>query len=205
LPEDVVIALIVREHQIRMPKGSSRIEAEDHVVVVLRPGVRPLVDRVFAPRAMEGVEKELPRAVEFPLRGNISVRELEEFYQLSLGGDASITLDKWFRERVGGSRVSKGMTVNCDRVRLRAVEVAANGHIQYLGMTILPEGAPDDEAVRELPTESLVGTDPATGEAASISVPASDSAESAGSPVVDEDRIARSVAGDRSVQREQES
>ncbi|TVP95943.1 MAG: potassium/proton antiporter [Planctomycetaceae bacterium] len=205
LPEDVVIALIVREHQIRMPKGSSRIEAEDHVVVVLRPGVRPLVDRVFAPRAMEGVEKELPRAVEFPLRGNISVRELEEFYQLSLGGDASITLDKWFRERVGGSRVSKGMTVNCDRVRLRAVEVAANGHIQYLGMTILPEGAPDDEAVRELPTESLVGTDPATGEAASMSVPASDSAESAGSPVVDEDRIARSVAGDRSVQREQES
>jgi len=31
-----------------MPQGSSKIESGDHVVVVLRPALRPQVDHVFS-------------------------------------------------------------------------------------------------------------------------------------------------------------
>ncbi len=49
LPEGVVIALIVRGEQTVLPQGRSTFESGDHVIVVLRPAMRSLVDRIFAP------------------------------------------------------------------------------------------------------------------------------------------------------------
>ena len=48
LPDDVVVAMIARDHQIIMPRGGCQIAAGDHVVVVLRPALRSQVDRIFA-------------------------------------------------------------------------------------------------------------------------------------------------------------
>jgi cell volume regulation protein A len=47
LPEDVVIALIVRGEQLIPPHGRTTIEVGDHVMIVLRPAVRPLVEQIF--------------------------------------------------------------------------------------------------------------------------------------------------------------
>lgn len=48
LPDEVVVAMIARGHEIIMPQGSSKIKSGDHVVVVLRPALRPQVDHVFS-------------------------------------------------------------------------------------------------------------------------------------------------------------
>jgi cell volume regulation protein A len=48
LPSGVVVALIVRGNEIIPPGGRSRIEVGDHIVVVLRPAVRTIVDRLFS-------------------------------------------------------------------------------------------------------------------------------------------------------------
>lgn len=48
LPDGVVVAMITRDHEIIMPRGSFQIETGDHVVVVLRPALRARVDRVFS-------------------------------------------------------------------------------------------------------------------------------------------------------------
>lgn len=50
LPDGVVVAMIAREREIIMPKGSSKIQPGDHVVVILRPAIRALVDRIFSCR-----------------------------------------------------------------------------------------------------------------------------------------------------------
>ena len=48
LPEGVVVAMIARDHEIIMPKGSSQIKNGDHIVVVLRPALRAHVDQLFS-------------------------------------------------------------------------------------------------------------------------------------------------------------
>jgi len=53
LPEEVVIALLSRGQDIILPKGRTQLEPGDHVFVVLRPGMRYAVDRIFS-RVGEG-------------------------------------------------------------------------------------------------------------------------------------------------------
>lgn len=47
-PETAVVAMIVRGQHIIPPRGRTRVEAGDHVFIVLRPEARPLVDDVFS-------------------------------------------------------------------------------------------------------------------------------------------------------------
>lgn len=48
LPEGAVVAMIARDQEIIPPRGSTSVEPNDHVFIVLRPDVRSLVDQVFA-------------------------------------------------------------------------------------------------------------------------------------------------------------
>ena len=83
LPEGVVIALVARQDKIIPPQGKTRIEAGDHVIVVLRPDARQLVDQVFGNRTETSVEQLV--GLEFPLRGTTTVSELEDMYGITDG------------------------------------------------------------------------------------------------------------------------
>jgi cell volume regulation protein A len=141
LPDGVVVALIVRGEQIIPPQGRSRIEVGDHVVVVLRPAVRAMVDRVFSHCGQEAVE--LPTALEFPLRGSIKVSDIEEFYGLMLNAPPGATLDELMRTRLDEEDVISGAAVPFDKIVLYVREIAADGAIQYVGMKIVPTDASD--------------------------------------------------------------
>jgi len=143
LPEEVVVALIVRDRQIKLPKGRTKIEVGDHVIVVLHPNVRPMVDRVFAKSNPEVADPPLPNSLEFPLKGSIKVSELESFYDVKLGGRPEHTLDAWFRERAGISSVKVGFCVSIDKIRLCVREATADGHVEFVGMTLLPSEIAD--------------------------------------------------------------
>jgi potassium/hydrogen antiporter len=69
LPEGVVIAMITRGQQIIPPHGNTLIQAGDHVIVVLRPETRPMVNNVFGQRTIE--HEPMPPELEFPLRANV--------------------------------------------------------------------------------------------------------------------------------------
>ena len=101
LPDGVVIALIARHDQTIPPQGKTRIEAGDHVIVVLRPATRQLVDQAFANRADTNVD-ELA-GLEFPLRGTTTVAELEDMYGIVMDTARELTLDKAIRKQLGDS------------------------------------------------------------------------------------------------------
>ena len=136
LPDGVVVALIVRDDEITPPQGRSRIEVGDHIIVILRPAVRAMVDRVFSHRDRKSAG--LPVSLEFPLRGSIKVRELEECYDLKLGESPDMTLDQLMRTRLVGEALVTGLAVPFDQIVLYIREVSEEGLIQYLGMVILP-------------------------------------------------------------------
>ncbi|CAA9322611.1 MAG: K(+)/H(+) antiporter NhaP2 [uncultured Gemmatimonadetes bacterium] len=144
LPDGVVLALIARGQEFIPPRGSTRVEAGDHLFVVLRSEVRTLVDRVFtrSPRA----EGEMPAVVEFPLRGTTTVGELEEFYGIRLQAPDSSTLDVVVRESLGeGAR--PGSRVVFGEIALSVHRMGEDGEIDQLGLTILPPA--EEEAIEE--------------------------------------------------------
>ncbi|QDS94753.1 K(+)/H(+) antiporter NhaP [Roseimaritima multifibrata] len=136
LPEGVVIALIVRDEQTIPPQGRTRLNVGDHAIVILRPKVRAMVDRVFAARKDP---VSLPRALEFPLRGSIKVLELEQFYAVRIAKESNATLAEIIKEKLSEEEFKVGATVRFDQIQLRILEIGDDGLIEYLGMTILPE------------------------------------------------------------------
>ncbi|RIK81979.1 MAG: potassium/proton antiporter [Planctomycetota bacterium] len=141
LPAGVVIALVSRDDNIVPPHGSTRLEAGDHVIVVLKPGVRPLVDRVFAsPRASRC---KLPTAIEFPLRGTTTVAELRDMYGVEVSADPQETLSAAMRRRLGDG-LSEGAVLPCGEIALRVRKIAPGGVIEQIGMILEPQCAASD-------------------------------------------------------------
>ena len=135
LPSGVVIAMIVRAGKVIPPTGDTSINPGDHVILVLRTGTEPLVNRVFA-RTIE--EQEIvPFQVEFPFRGSTCVDELESFYSVHVDAHPGTTLDKVMREKLGPEETRVDAVVELDCLRFRIQKMSPEGHIELVGMSIL--------------------------------------------------------------------
>ncbi|HNQ74385.1 MAG TPA: potassium/proton antiporter [Verrucomicrobiota bacterium] len=136
LPAGVVIAMIVRGQKVIPPQGITRIHAGDHVILVLKPGTEPLVDRVFARTADQ--PSAVPRVIEFPFRGTVTVGELQEFYSISVNAPPEASLDEVMRRELGPERIEENAVVEFDALRFRIQKLGSDGHIQVVGMSIFP-------------------------------------------------------------------
>lgn len=136
LPDGVTIALIARGDEVIPPQGKTAIIEGDHVIVVLRPGTKAMVDRVFSAPAGGS---QLPQLVEFPLKGSITVGELEEAYGMKLGVDPNTTLEDAIRQRIAPLGPDLSTIVRFGRIALHVREVDDNRRISQVGMVILME------------------------------------------------------------------
>jgi potassium/hydrogen antiporter len=136
LPEGAVIALIVRQQQIIPPHGETRIEAGDHAILVLRSEILPLVTQIFSGKDEQ--RDELPRMIEFPLRPNAKVGELENAYGIQMHAPDNWTLAEAIRNRHAPGPVRPGSMVRFGPIALRVRGLNAAGEIDQVGMVILP-------------------------------------------------------------------
>lgn len=137
LPDGAVIALIARGDEIIPPQGKTRVQSGDHVILVLRPGIQALVNQVFGSNSE--ARGSIPDAVEFPLRGSTTVGELQAFYSIDMKEPPNMTLAEAIRRQCVNNRATLGQDVCFDRLRLRVLQMANDGHIETVGMSILPE------------------------------------------------------------------
>jgi cell volume regulation protein A len=141
LPEGAVIALIVRDQQVIPPRGSTLILPGDHVFVLLRPGIRGMVDRVLS---RDTGDTPHEGEVDFRLRGATRTADLEEFYGLPMDAPRSATLDEVLRERLGAD-LEEGDALEVGPVVLVVREVV-DGHVETVGLTFRPGAAQTDAA-----------------------------------------------------------
>lgn len=132
LPTGAVIAMVTRGREIIPPGGNTRLLAGDHVFLVLTPGVRTLVDRVFTPGGAT-LFGPLP-AVEFPLPPGLRVGDLIEFYGIALDASHALTLEQLIRQNVKVDSLAVGTTIDLARVRLRVREMSPDG-VEVIGLT----------------------------------------------------------------------
>jgi cell volume regulation protein A len=135
LPDGAVVAMVVRGERIIAPRGSTRIQANDHVFVVVMVEVRAMLDDVFI-RGRD-VATQLAGGGEFPLRGSTTLDELKELYEIEIeGDDGSRTLGQLLAERLGERvAVGRGMRVGPFKLRVREL---VDGRIEAVDLVILP-------------------------------------------------------------------
>jgi len=139
LPEEVVVALVVRKRHSCLPKGSFQIETGDHVIVIVNRNVRQVVDRIFSRSSTDKAATEWPADVEFPLRGEVRLSQLFEFYSIKLNGAADTTIDRWICDQLSAKEVAVGKIVESNGARFRIRELGPTKKILLVGLTFLPE------------------------------------------------------------------
>ncbi len=132
LPDGAVVALLIREQRIIPPRGSTKLMGGDHLFVVVRDELRPVLDRLFGGDG----ELELP-AHGIELQGGVRLGDLRELYGIELGnigadgsasatndkGSKTATLDEFVRTRLADLNLEPGLRVQCGDHELRVTEV----------------------------------------------------------------------------------
>jgi cell volume regulation protein A len=137
LPDGAVIALIARGDQIVPPQGNTCIHPGDHVILVLRPGIQPLVNQVFGRNS--DVRGMIPNALEFPLRASTTVSEIQELYGIQIDAPPERTLAEVMSHKLGNSNPAMGETVRFGPLLFRVLRLSSDGRIEMMGMSIVPE------------------------------------------------------------------
>jgi len=137
LPEGAVIALVARGDQIIPPQGNTRIHAGDHVILVLRLGMQPLVNQVFGSESK--TRGSIPEMLEFPLRASTTIAELQEFYEIQVTAPPESTLAEVISREVDGGMSVLETSVRVGPLVLRALRLDSDGHIDMVGMSIRSE------------------------------------------------------------------
>lgn len=137
LPDGAVIALIARGEQIVPPQGSTSIHPGDHVILVLRPGIQPLVNQVFGRNS--DIRGKIPNALEFPLRATTTVGEIHELYAIQIKAPPGTTLAEVMSQELGSKNPSVGDSVTFGPLMFRVLHLSDEGRVELIGMSLLAE------------------------------------------------------------------
>lgn len=122
LPEGVVVAMITRQEQIIPPRGSTVLEAGDHLFVVLKKDYKPMLEQIFSEPGF--INPELPTTLR--LKGASRFSDLAWCYNLDFTGqDAELTLDEYCREKLS-TEVVAGAEVIIGAIKLTVDEIVGN-------------------------------------------------------------------------------
>ena len=137
LPDGAVIALIARGRDVIPPQGNTRVQAGDHVILVLRPGVLPMVNQIFG--SDEHLRGSIPQTVEFPLRASTTAAELDEFYSVRLSAAPDKTLGEIIRHELKNANPLQGESIQLGPLVLRVLRLTPAGMSDMVGMTIVAD------------------------------------------------------------------
>ncbi|MEO1003218.1 MAG: potassium/proton antiporter [Cyanobacteria bacterium J06638_7] len=137
-PDGMVVTLVVRRRQVVIPRGATTLEPGDHVFVALRSQVKPLIDRLFSPEAME---LPLPTDLDLSFPASTTLGQLKRFFALAeplAPAGAARTLSHLLERGHGEAPARFGPLVISQGSEADAVRVSTPGSAD--------RGAPDQAA-----------------------------------------------------------
>ena len=95
LPESTVVAMISRDGNVISPRGSTLLQAEDQLFIILKPHTRIFVDCVFSGKTDS--EKNELSTQELRVKGNTKITDIASSYNIDIVGAAQDTLEQVIR------------------------------------------------------------------------------------------------------------
>lgn len=90
LPDGVVMTIVVRDKEVIMPRGGTKLRPADHVFIAMRKSLKPLMDRLFDPYAET---PPLPLGLKLSFHEDSTIGQLHRFF--------GIPGPTWSKQRVG--------------------------------------------------------------------------------------------------------
>ncbi len=98
LPEGVVVAMITRQEKVIPPRGSTVLQARDHLFVVMKNDYKAIVEQVFADKGF----KPAKAANEFRLKGTSTLADIDWCFGFNLAYcHADMSLEQLCKQQLG--------------------------------------------------------------------------------------------------------
>jgi cell volume regulation protein A len=98
LPESAVMAMISRNNNVIAPRGSTLLQADDQLFVVLKPHTRTFVDCVFSGKTDAENHELFTR--ELTVKGTTQVIDIAHSYNLDIKGTAQDSLEQVIKNKL---------------------------------------------------------------------------------------------------------
>ncbi|MEY0952774.1 potassium/proton antiporter [Providencia manganoxydans] len=122
LPDQTVIAMITRGKSVLPPRGSTKLLANDHLFVVLKPENRLFLERLFSEKiSSELMPIELP-STGLSLKGTTRLDEIYESYGIQIDNENIQTLDQ-FIYSISTGEPTQGMVISLTSLQMRISEM----------------------------------------------------------------------------------
>lgn len=121
LPTNIVVAMITRGKEVIMPRGSTLLQAGDHLFVILKHNLRPFVDSAFS-EALHVCRNELPKA-PLPLKSSTRVGDVANSYGIYLGENKYQTLEQLLKEHIAEEQLQEGHSIIIEGVKLEIAKM----------------------------------------------------------------------------------
>lgn len=131
LPAEAIVAMVVRDREMVVPRGNTTILPGDHVFVTLRPRLRWLLDHVFSP----GDSAILSQ----PLDAGITLAELKESTGVPLPGDRTMTVAEYLHRRLDRP-AAPGDEIQIGMLRFTVLDVDREGMPRDLRLDLASNG-----------------------------------------------------------------
>lgn len=115
LPEHAVMAMITRDSKVIAPRGSTLLEAEDQIFIVLKPITRAFVDFVFSGK-LDSESDELPNR-ELRVKGYTCITDIAYSYGIDITGEPGSTIEHIIKSTLNTAPYI-GADVLIDNIRL---------------------------------------------------------------------------------------
>ena len=100
LPEGVVVAMITRQEKVIPPRGSTVLQARDHLFVVMKNDYKAVVEQVFADKGFE----PLKAVSEFRLKGTSTLADIDWCFGFDLTRcHADMSLEQLCKQHLAGA------------------------------------------------------------------------------------------------------
>ena len=98
LPESAVMAMISRNNNVIAPRGSTLLQADDQLFVVLKPHTRTFVDCVFSGKTDDESHELFTK--ELTVKGTTQVTDIAHSYNLDIKGAAQGSLEQVIKNKL---------------------------------------------------------------------------------------------------------
>ncbi len=135
LPSDVLILAIHRLGEVVVPRGRTRIEAQDKLKALAKPEQLDTLREILG----ADVRGMIPDTLEFPLRASTTVGKLQEIYAIQMHAPPERTLAEVMSHELGQWNPELGETIRLGPLLLRVLRLSRDGGIEIVGMSIYLE------------------------------------------------------------------
>jgi len=122
--------MITRGNDVFPPRGSSKLQTEDHLFIVLKPGLRPFVDCIFSTIA-PSLATDLPNE-ELLLKGSSTLEDIFRSYGIIIGPCDTTSLSDYLKQTVKPLEIGNHLKIEAAKLTIQSFQAQEIATVSFI-------------------------------------------------------------------------